>query len=70
MSINDPLSWLDQLEGRAFPDLLLPLQAERKEQAGRSFSDRFLGEYLYLLFARVLHAMAQAEEQVKGKEKR
>jgi len=28
-----------------------------------------LGEYLYLLFARVLHAMAEAEEQVKGKEK-
>jgi predicted dithiol-disulfide oxidoreductase (DUF899 family) len=42
--------------------------AERKEQAGRSFSDRFLGAYLYLLFARVLHAMAEVEEQVKPKE--
>jgi hypothetical protein len=45
-----------------------PSQAERKEQAGRSFSARFLVKYLYLLFARVLHAMAEAVEQVKPKE--
>jgi hypothetical protein len=45
-------------------------QAERKEQAGRSFSDRLLVEYLYLLLARTFQVTAEAEEQVKGKEKR
>ena len=43
-------------------------QAERKEQAGRSFSDRLLVEYLYLLLARTFQVTAEAEEQVKGKE--
>jgi len=45
-------------------------QAERKEQDGRRFSDRLLVEYLYLLLARTFQVTAEAEEQVKGKEKR
>jgi hypothetical protein len=54
---------------KSVPGNLLPKQAEIKEQAGRSFSDRLLVEYLYLLLARIFQVTAEAEEQVKGKEK-